>query len=215
MIALFDLDGVLIDTESQYSTFWTEIGRRFVPQNPNFADDIKGHSLVSIFSEYFPTTELQSEIEKSLLAFEKQMHYPYMNGAEEIVRKIKSHGGITAVVTSSDQNKMTCVYKEHPDMPLLFDKVFTAEDSSQSKPAPNCYLNAASYFKADINKCVIFEDSLNGLISSRDSGGKVVGLCTTLPMDIVATYSDMVINDLSEIVNNEILWERIIKLIEQ
>ena len=215
MIALFDLDGVLIDTESQYSTFWKEIGRRFVPQNTNFADDIKGHSLVSIFSEYFPTTELQSEIEKSLLAFEKQMHYTYMNGAEEIVRKIKSHGGITAVVTSSDQNKMTCVYKEHPDMPQLFDKVFTAEDSSQSKPAPDCYLNAASFFKADISKCIIFEDSLNGLISARDSGGKVVGLCTTLPKETVAAHSDIIINNLSEIVNNELLWERIINLIEQ
>lgn len=215
MTALFDLDGVLIDTESQYSVFWTEIGNHYVPKEPTFANDIKGHSLVSIFDKYFPTTELQEEIKKHLLAFEKKMHFPFMKGAEEVVRMMKGKGTKTAVVTSSDKDKMSCVYHEHPNMPLLFDRIFTAEDSGRSKPAPDCYLNAANFFETDIKKCVIFEDSLNGLISAKNSGGMVVGLTTTLPKNIVSQYSDIVINNLSEVVNNVSFWDKINKLAEK
>ena len=212
MIALFDLDGVLIDTETQYSIFWTEIGRLFVPEEPTFANDIKGHSLVSIFARYFSSLDLQAEIERRLLSFEKEMHYPYMDGAEDVVVRLKAIGCKTAVVTSSDKNKMSCVYREHPDMPKLFDKIFTAENSGRSKPAPDCYLNAASFFKSETKNCLIFEDSLNGLISAKDSGGKVVGLCTTLPKESVTTYSDMVVSNLAEIAHNENIWKKIVKL---
>ena len=52
-LVLFDLDGVLVDTESGYSAFWSEIGRDYFPENAAFAHSIKGHtlnSLITLFS---------------------------------------------------------------------------------------------------------------------------------------------------------------------
>ena len=43
--ALFDLDGVIIDTEGQYSQFWGSIGREYLPHVPDFAERIKGTTL--------------------------------------------------------------------------------------------------------------------------------------------------------------------------
>ena len=51
--ALFDLDGVVFDTESQYSIFWGMIGREYHPEMPDFEYRIKGQTLVRIYDKYF------------------------------------------------------------------------------------------------------------------------------------------------------------------
>ena len=52
--ALFDLDGVVFDTESQYSVFWGMIGKEYHPEIPDFAQIIKGQTLVEyLLSEEF------------------------------------------------------------------------------------------------------------------------------------------------------------------
>ena len=55
--ALFDLDGVVIDTESQYSLFWGSIGRQYLPDVPDFAERIKGTTLESIYANWFAHLE--------------------------------------------------------------------------------------------------------------------------------------------------------------
>lgn len=54
--ALFDLDGVVFDTESQYSVFWGMIGKEYHPEISDFAQIIKGQTLVQIYDKYFPMT---------------------------------------------------------------------------------------------------------------------------------------------------------------
>ena len=51
--ALFDLDGVVLDTETQYSVFWGMIGKKYHPEMPDFAQRIKGQTLVQIYDKYF------------------------------------------------------------------------------------------------------------------------------------------------------------------
>ncbi len=50
---LFDLDGVVFDTEPLYTLFWKEIGEQFCPNVPNFEYVIKGQTLVQIYDKYF------------------------------------------------------------------------------------------------------------------------------------------------------------------
>ena len=101
----------------------------------------------------------------------------------------------TAVVTSSNRQKMASVYAKHPEFPELFDAILTSEDFSRSKPFPDCYLSAAEKFGVAPEKCVVFEDSINGLKSGRAAGMKVVGLLTTNPLEAVAPLSDVQVND--------------------
>lgn len=57
MAALFDLDGVIFDTESQYSLFWSKKGREYLPEVENFEQKIKGQTLVQIFDKWFAGRE--------------------------------------------------------------------------------------------------------------------------------------------------------------
>ena len=74
--ALFDLDGVIIDTEGQYFRFWDSIGKAFFPEIADFANRIKGNTLTAIFTDYFEGKEtLAKDVEQRLLAFEDAMNY--------------------------------------------------------------------------------------------------------------------------------------------
>ena len=51
---LFDLDGVILDTEDFYSQFWGEQGRLYCPEIPDFTAKVKGRTLSDLLTTYFP-----------------------------------------------------------------------------------------------------------------------------------------------------------------
>ena len=180
--ALFDLDGTLIDTEPQYSKVWGEIGLRYLPDQPTFHKDIKGTTLTQILHRYFPDPQLQRQIEAELDRFEaEEMIYKPFPGAFDCVRELREKGVRTAIVTSSNQLKMSRVYRQLPQLPALFDAILTSEDFRASKPDPDCFLTAASRLRSPLNQCVIFEDALTGLEAGMRSGMLTIGLATSHP----------------------------------
>ncbi len=194
--ALFDLDGVVFDTEPQYTVFWRTVCREFRPDIPGLENIIKGQTLVQIFDGYFHgMTAEQDEIVRQLDAYEQQMKYDYVPGFVEFIQALRANGVKTALVTSSNQPKMDSVFRARPQLRDYFDAVLIAEDFDESKPSPDCYLKAAARLEIGINNCAVFEDSINGLRSGRAAEMAVVGLATTNPADIVAQYSDRVIAD--------------------
>ena len=194
--ALFDLDGVVFDTETQYTKFWGEQGRRYLPEMPDFHNRIKGMTLVQIYDQYFAgQIEVQQAITQALNDFEANMSYDYIPGAHDYVVSLRRQGVKTAVVTSSNLAKMAQVYRQHPDFKSLFNAVLTSEDIRRSKPAPDGYLQAAEVLGVAPSDCVGFEDSVNGMRSVRAAGICLVGLVTTNPRDVVAQYADVMIDD--------------------
>ena len=195
--ALFDLDGVVFDTEPQYSVFWGEQCRLYHPEHPGLEHEIKGSTLDQIF-EMGWGGELVSErakVVERLNAFEAQMHLDYVAGFETFVEELRRKGVKTAVVTSSNLQKMENVYRKHPEFKGWFDAILTSEDFAESKPSPDCYLRAANRLNVNADDCVVFEDSINGLRSGCAAGMKVVGLLTTNPIEKVRELSDIQIPD--------------------
>lgn len=195
--ALFDLDGVVFDTEPQYTVFWGMICRQYHPEHPGLEHEIKGSTLTQIYDRWFsgPLASEQASITARLDDYEQQMHYDYIAGFEALVADLHRHGVKTAVVTSSNIPKMESVYRYQPRFKELFDAILTSEDFSRSKPDPDCYLKAAARFNVSPEECIVFEDSFNGLKSGRAAGMRVVGLATTNSAEAIAPYSDIQISD--------------------
>ena len=195
--ALFDLDGVVFDTEPQYTVFWGQQCREFHPEHPGLEQEIKGLTLVQIYDAWFsgPLQEKQALITRRLDDYERQMAYEYVAGFEAFVARLRREGVKTAVVTSSNVPKMQAVYSKHPEFRGLFDAILTSEDFAASKPDPDCYLKAAERLGVAREQCVVFEDSFNGLKSGRAAGMYVVGLATTNSADAIRPLCDEVINN--------------------
>ena len=196
-IALFDLDGVILDTEGSYTAFWDDYGSRHFSEK-DFGVKIKGQTLVKILGDYFPEENERKAITDAINDFERKMSYPFVPGVENYIKSLKSNGIRTAVVTSSNLLKMENVYRCHPGFREMFDIILTSEDFSESKPSPYCYLKAMKLFGAGPEDCVVFEDSLAGLQAARASGAFVTALTTTNPEEVVRNYADLVIRDFND-----------------
>lgn len=199
--ALFDLDGVVFDTEPQYTIFWGEQFRLYYPESVGLENKIKGQTLVEIYDGYF-SGELEKErevITKRLNDFEKKMDFVYVDGFKAFINSLRINGVKTAVVTSSNLEKMASVYERHPDFKSLFDAILTSEDFERSKPDPDCYNKAAARLKQSVSNCVVFEDSFNGLRSGRAAGMPVFGLSTTNAPEAIKSFCDVVIADYTDL----------------
>ena len=195
--ALFDLDGVVFDTEPQYTVFWGGICREYHPEHPGLEHEIKGQTLTQIYDRWFagPLLAEQASITDRLNDYERQMNYDYISGFEDLISMLHSHQVKTAVVTSSNIPKMESVYRHQPGFISLFDAILTSEDFERSKPDPDCYLKAAQRLGAESDECIVFEDSFNGLRAGRAAGMAVVGMATTNGADAIQPFSDLQLKD--------------------
>ena len=199
MVALFDFDGVLMDTETQYSRFWDETGRKFV-NIEGFGSIIKGQTLVQIFGKHFAghSQEELRAIEDAINDYERNMVYDFITGAREFLAELKKAGVPTAIVTSSNNMKMAQVYKVHPDLHTFVDAILTSEDFSKSKPDPECFLKGMERLGGTPETTVVFEDSIHGITAGRAAGAYVVGLATTNKREVIEPLCNMVIDDFSD-----------------
>ena len=110
--ALFDFDGVVMDTESQYSIFWNGVGKKYHPEYEEFGKMIKGQTLRQIYDRYFAGMEKeQEEITEALNRFEAQMKYEYVPGVVGFMRELHTQGVKIAIVTSSNELVRKCLIR--------------------------------------------------------------------------------------------------------
>lgn len=196
--ALFDLDGVLIDSEGQYTRFWSEIDRRYPTGIEKFAIKIKGTTLDKIF-EHFPDPSLQRKIVRMLDEFQHNMPFEMYPDAEEFLTLLQSRGISMAIVTSSDERKMNVLFDRLPQLRPYFSAIVHAGMITHSKPHPEPYLKGAEALGLPPEDCCVFEDSLQGLAAGRASGAKVIAMATTYTADRLQGLADVIVRSFKEI----------------
>lgn len=198
---LFDLDGVLIDTETTYSGIWRDIEKQFPTGVENFDKVIKGTTLEDILSRYFSGEGVREKVEKLLYEAEDKMRYTYCPYALDLLAILNAEGIPCAMVTSSDDKKMDHLRREMPELIPLFSTIIDGSQVTRSKPDPEGYLSAAAKLGVDSQDCVVVEDSLQGVKAGRNAGAFVIGVAGTLPADTLAPHVDIVVHSLQEVLN--------------
>lgn len=181
-IALFDFDGVLVDTEPIYDLFWNEASVRYGIGIENFARVIKGQTLAAILKKYMPDCSdgFRRRVYDESSAYERTMPLPPMKGSIEFVRMLKAKGVKLGLVTSSNDEKVKRAFREL-SLAGVFDSVVTADRITEGKPDPSCYLLAAQDLGVSSDQCLVFEDSFAGVQSGTNAGMRVIALATTNP----------------------------------
>ena len=196
---LFDLDGVLIDSEKEYSKIWARVNREYPSGTPNLEVVIKGCTLDKILADHYPDPEIQKKVVALLYELEGKMKYRYLPGAHQLLKDLDARGIPTALVTSSNDDKMRHLDEELPDIRSYFTTIVTANMISHSKPDPEGYLLGARKIGCDPRYCVVFEDSIQGVKAGQNAGCYVVGVAGTNLRTALDLYSDIVVDSLEEI----------------
>ena len=192
---LFDLDGVVVDSESIYTQFWSDIDKLYPTGVENFAIAIKGNTLQRILADYFPDNDVKQDILERIKDFEISMRYKPFAEAIRFINELKRNQFRIAIVTSSSQKKMDNLYAQNPGFREMFDAVVTGDMVSHSKPDPEPYLLGAKAIGVAPESCYVFEDSISGIESGIRAGATVIGLATTLPYDKIDGKAHLTIND--------------------
>ena len=195
-VFLFDLDGVIIDTEPQYDRIWKQIAENYQLGIEHFERLIKGTILPSIMEKYFShlSLEEQQTVKKTVNALELEMDIIPIPGVLDFLNELKTAQAKIGLVTSSADEKLEYVFRELP-IKHYFDTIVSADRITRGKPDPMCFLLAAQDLNVSTEECIVFEDSFNGIKSGKAAGMKVIGLSTTNSAESIEKDCVMVIPD--------------------
>jgi len=183
VFVLFDLDGVLLDTEDLYTQATQAIVGRYgrtydwsLKRHLLGRDALLGASNLMERLQIPLTGEEYLAIQRPILE-ELFTRSPAMPGAEEFVRELATSGVAMAVATSTERKFYDLKVSPHAWF-SLFRAVVCGDDPSVGarKPAPNIFLSAARELRADPKQCIVIEDSPAGVQAGLAAGMRVIAM---------------------------------------
>ena len=184
---LFDMDGLLIDSEP----LWYEVESEVMAQlggQWSAADqqELVGGSLdksldylLARAARPAPRREVGRWMVDGMTALLRERGVHVMPGARELLAEVTEARMPNALVTSSERQIMEAVI---PKIGMTFGATVCAEDVRRSKPAPEPYLRAAELLGVDPARCIVLEDSPNGVAAGEAAGCLVVAIPSLLPI---------------------------------
>ena len=176
---LFDMDGVIIDTEQSVTVFWQEIAKKYqVELTPtDFQQHVYGCPATHTFDKLFPqlSADERQRIMGDMEIYEINLTYTAVRGAVEFLTTLKHHAIPTAIVTSGDRWKVEAVCRQL-GIEGIFTVQVTVNDIRHGKPHPDCYLLAAEKLGKSPQGCLVFEDALSGVTAAAAAGACCIGI---------------------------------------
>jgi HAD superfamily hydrolase (TIGR01509 family) len=178
---IFDLDGVLLDSE----TAWVEVKKEFTDESGGHWRDRAQWDMLGMssteWSRYMhdelgvpvPPEQISSEVAERLGERYRQ-RLPLLPGAVEAVRSLAGEWPL-ALASSSNRNVIDLVL-EKAGFADAFTATVSSEEVERGKPAPDVYLEAARRLGADPESCAAIEDSGNGIRSAHAAGMAVIAV---------------------------------------
>lgn len=195
---LFDLDGVIIDSERQYTRIWGEVDDMYPTGIEDFPHVIKGMTLANILDTYFEPC-CHDSITEYCIQEELKLNFSYMPGVIRLLQELHTRNIPVAMVTSSDAAKMQKLSKKLPGIENMFDAVVIGEMVQHGKPAPDPYLLGARMINVAPHRCAVIEDAVTGLNAGHAAGAYTIGMTDTLGRAAVTPFADIVLDSLEEI----------------
>ena len=203
---IFDMDGLLMDSERVGLDVMHNCGllqgydipvamvRETIGSNKQSSSDL--------YHRFFPaldTDRLFLDFKKAMCDLAKEGKIPLKKGARDLLEEIRRREIPMAVASSSGQETIR-IYLQSVGVIDYFDALVTG-NGLPSKPAPDVFLKAASALGAEPERCLVLEDSLNGIKAGRAAGITVVMVPDVFPYtDDLARYVDHVLPDLAAVI---------------
>lgn len=189
---LFDMDGVLVDTEDLssaavmdfFKTKGVELTIRELDPYFGVSDEACFLGLAKLKGITIDLEEAREVYKKSFLERLSKTDVT-LKGSKEFVVKSKELGFKIAVVSAAPLYKVEANLAKLGLTTDFFDTIISASDNLKNKPEPDMYLTAASRVKSDPSTCVVFEDSISGTKAGTKANMRVVGLLTNVNAELL------------------------------
>jgi mannitol-1-/sugar-/sorbitol-6-/2-deoxyglucose-6-phosphatase len=179
--AIFDMDGLLIDSEPLWEKAGAETLNQFgvtlTPEQYHSSTGLRTREWIDWWFSYFSidkkfAREAGDTIVKRAIAMIREQGKP-LAGVDYIFPFLKEQGFTIGLATSSPI-ELVHVVAEKLQIKDYLQAVASAEDLSHGKPHPQVYLDCAEQLNVSPLKCICFEDSFNGMIAVKAARMKCV-----------------------------------------
>ncbi|MFV5695295.1 HAD family hydrolase [Flavobacterium sp. LB3P122] len=209
---IFDMDGVIVDTEPvhRYAYF-----KQFDELNIEVTEDLytsfTGNSTRNIFQKLKEKFNLDQDVEDLILrkrsifndAFDSKEDLELLEGVEKLIIELHNNGIQLILASSASKVTIERVFRRFK-LHEYFTHVVSGEDFPKSKPHPAIFEHAASLSIAPKENCIVIEDSTNGIKASKAAGIFCVGYNSIHSKDQDLSEADVVINHFNELGFDEV-----------
>jgi HAD superfamily hydrolase (TIGR01509 family) len=201
---LFDLDGTLVNTDEIYYKVWSEI---LAPYNISLTKEIYNTYIFSnadddVRQKLIPTapiTTKQLTLKKDTLFLNHLHQIQTIAGAQDFIKSLHVKAHKIAVVTNANRPTAEAILKYINIRPEL---LVIGSECSSPKPSPEPYLTAIQSFNISPSRCIVFEDSKNGIVSARGARVQTVVGIQNDTNHSIHVDADIVISDYTSLYTN-------------
>lgn len=203
---IFDMDGVIIDSEPLYFELQQNILKRYGYKMTRAERDLLvGGTLEYIWGQLKKMFDLDINVDEIIKEINKG-YEDYLNsskdiepieGVKELIIKLHEKGVKLAVASSSTIEHIKLVVKKF-SLERYFTSLVSGHFVENSKPAPDIFLYAAKELEVDSRNCLVIEDSKNGIIGANSAGMKTIGYKSKNSGNQDLTMADLVISTFND-----------------
>ncbi len=209
---LFDMDGVLVDSEEYIAKAAVEMFRRegvevkeedFIP----FVGSGEDRYLGGVAEKYNHTIDINEAKEKTYNIYGEMVegNLSPLSGVVAFIDKAKSKGLKLAVATSADRIKMDINLKNIGISGDTFDATVNGLEVELKKPFPDIFKLAAKKIGLKPEECLVVEDAVSGVEAAKSAGAKCLGLITSFTGEELA-QADWISNTLADAPDECLEW---------
>ena len=168
---IFDMDGVLFDSESVYIEGYVKYASDYpdIRETSLSCVGANGRRTREIFMEKYGESFPFDDYYRKVKAYVQSHPIPLKQGAVEILKFLSEKNTPLALASSTSTPSMMKMLKEARLLPY-FDKIICGDTVSRSKPHPEIFLKTAEELGYAPENCYVIEDSYNGIRAARSAG---------------------------------------------
>lgn len=207
--AIFDLDGVLVDTAKYHYLAWKQLADQLnIPFTKEDNEQLKGVSrvksleiLLSLGSKNYTENERKQFMDQKNETYVRYISHmdesEILPGVVELLNQLKRKKIKIALGSASKNSELILKNTKLQD---YFDAIVDGNDVSKAKPDPEVFLLGAKKIGIPANQCMVFEDAKAGIEAAKQAGMLAIGVGTqeNLP------NADILVKNLEEIELSEL-----------
>lgn len=178
---LFDMDGVIFDTEKVYLDIWTKVFKKYKYKlEPDVYISVMGtgrKNVMKVFTDNYgqdlPILDMYKEKDEMLFQVIEAGQVPLKEGAMEIIKSLKNNNFKIALATSAKRDRLNKQLKMGK-LEGMFDTIVCGDDVINGKPNPEIFLKSAENLSVNPENCAVIEDSAAGIKAAHS--GKMIAI---------------------------------------
>ena len=203
---IFDMDGVLLDSEPMhqeiiYETFQLE----GIPFDKAYIQTLTGMSAFPMWEKVKRDAQRLESVEE-LIKFHRDYFFkrlpevkvPLVPHVKDVLEKFKNEGKHLSLASSSGR-KLIDIFTQQTNIAHYFEVIMSGDDVQYSKPNPEIFLKVAQWYGLPATQFTVIEDSTNGVKAAKSAGMQCVGFQNPLSGGQDLSQADLLIHSMQEL----------------